>query len=364
MNTRGITGVLLAIIATFFLGVILLQLKVVLLPFAVALLLSIIFKPIVTGLRSRRVPTAVSLVVVFVTFVAILVLIGWTVYASTAVMLDGLPRYEMQAGRLVEEAEQRFLGLAETMGVDTRGFTWAEAVDVDALATVATSSVGSFLGFVGFVFLVVIFMLFILASSGDLERKVRRYLPVREADRMARIVSNVDRQVRKYLVTKTLVSLGTGFFSWLVLALVGVDFAAVWGLLAFVLNFIPNFGSLVAVAAPVLLAALQFESLGVALLVLGLLFVVQNVWANLIEPRLMGFQLNLSPLLIVVCLIFWGWLWGVWGMVLAVPLTATIKILFENVDDLRPLAYLMGAFVEETEERPSEAPSTGGAEGV
>ncbi len=350
MKNYNVVSVFLGVIAVFFLGVVLLELRSVLLPFALALLLSIIFKPIVQHLRDRRVPTALALVVVLLAFFLVIFLVGWTLYTSTMTMAGELPGYEERIGRLFDGAERFIVERAASLNLDVAEIAWGDAVDVAALGSTLTSGVGSFLSFMGSMFLVLLFMMFILAGSGDLAFKVRRAFPAAHADRIARVVSNVDAQVRRYLVTKTLVSLGTGFLTWLVLVIVGVDFPLVWGFVAFVLNYIPNLGSLIAVLFPVVLSALQFESLGIALLVLGLLMACQTVMGNVVEPRMMGFTLNLSPLLILVSLIFWGWLWGAWGMVLAVPLTSAIKILFENLEPLRPLSMLMSQWTPESQE--------------
>jgi predicted PurR-regulated permease PerM len=341
MKNYNLIGVLLGVIAVFFVGVVLLELRSVLIPFVVALLLSIIFKPIVQHLRQRRLPTAVALVAVLLTFFLVVFLVGWTLYTSTATMAGELPRYEERIGRMFDNMERFIDERAAAMNIDVGEISLEDTVDVTAVRAALTSGVGSFLSFMGSMFLVLLFMMFILAGSGDLAEKVRHAFPADHADRIARVIANVDSQVRRYLVTKTVVSLGTGILSFLVLLILGVDFPLVWGFLAFVLNYIPNLGSIVAVMFPVFLSALQFESFGIGILVLGLLVSCQTLMANIVEPRMMGFSLNLSPLLILVSLIFWGWLWGTWGMVLAVPLTSAIKILFENVEPLHPLSVLM-----------------------
>ena len=147
--------------------------------------------------------------------------------------------------------------------------------------------------------------------------------------------------MRQYLIAKTLISLATGGVTTGILYIFGVDFALLWGFLTFLLNFIPNFGSIVAGIFPVVLARLQFDSASTALILLVLLVTTQMVMGNVIEPKLLEFSLDLSPLLVLVALIFWGWLWGVWGMILAVPMMSILKIIFENFDTLRPIGLLM-----------------------
>ncbi|MCY4159236.1 MAG: AI-2E family transporter, partial [Bacteroidetes bacterium] len=163
------------------------------------------------------------------------------------------------------------------------------------------------------------------------------------AARITSVTDNISQQVRQYLVAKTLVSLGTGLLIFFVLWILRVDYPVFWGFLAFLLNYIPNIGSFIAVLLPFGFALLQFDTLTIPIIAALLMWLIQMIMGNVVDPRLMAFSLNLSPLLVIVSLIFWGWLWGVAGMILAVPLTATLKIFFENIDSLRPIAVLMGS---------------------
>ena len=156
-------------------------------------------------------------------------------------------------------------------------------------------------------------MLFILAESGQFSVRVRKAFPSSQASQIAAVLGNIDDQVRQYLMTKTLISGGTGVLTSLILWILGVDFALLWGFMAFLLNFIPNIGSVIATLLPFSLSLLQFESLTVPVLVLILLGTVQITMGNVVEPKVMAFSLNLSALVILVSLIFWGWLWASGG---------------------------------------------------
>ena len=140
----------------------------------------------------------------------------------------------------------------------------------------------------------------------------------------------------------TLTSLVTGILVGLWTAVIGLDFAVVWGLLAFLLNYIPNIGSIVAAIPAVLLGLIQ-GGVGYALLVAVGFVVVNVVIGNFIDPYLMGRTLGLSTLVVFLSLVFWGWMWGIPGMLLSVPLTAAIKIAFEQIDATRPFAVMMAA---------------------
>lgn len=340
---QGIVSFLLGLIAAFFVGITLLELRSVLVPFSVALLLSFIFQPIVLYLKARRIPMAIALVVVFVVLAAAATIIGYVVYSSAQSLATAADRYLPRIQTVIADIEALLQSAAAVMGLDEGRLDLSQVVDPSIVSTLLQSGIGEAFTFAGNTFLVLLFMLFILAGSGELVVKVRRAYPESIAARIASVTDNISQQVRQYLVAKTLVSVGTGLLIFLVLWILGVDYSIFWGFLAFVLNYIPNIGSFVAVILPFGFALLQFDTLTIPIIAALLMWLIQMVMGNVVDPRLMAFSLNLSPLLVIVSLIFWGWLWGVAGMILAVPLTATIKIFFENIDSLRPIAVLMGS---------------------
>lgn len=345
MRYSRLIALLLGIIVIALLGYIMQEMKSVLLPFVIAVFFSIIFQPIMTFLRAKKVPTAVSLLVVMITLGLVLILLAMIFFSSAEAFVEAQPRYEAKAQALTADAIVLLEGVAAQLGVSLQETNAADFVNVSTVTRLLSSWAGNFVSFLGNAFLVVLFMLFILAGSGQLTSKVRQAFEHDSAQRIARIVANITQQVRQYLITKTLVSFGTGFLTFLVLWIFGVDFALLWGFLAFLLNFIPNVGSLVAVAFPVVLSTLQFDTLVIPIVVLIILMVIQLIFGNVVEPRMMAFSLNLSPLLVLVSLIFWGYLWGLWGMVLSVPFTAMLKIMFENIRPLHPISVLMSGNV-------------------
>ena len=349
MKNNNLLTIILGVIAVFIFGVVLLELKVVLLPFAISLLLAIIFKPVVLSLKKRRLPMAISLFGVLLVFFLVLFLLGWVVFSSTETLVETLPSYEAKVSAFLLTIQANVLALAERFEIQVTDFRWTDAVSFSSITSVLTTGVGSFITFLTTTFLILLFMLFILAGAGDLAGKVRFAFPEKHAARIGDVITGIDTKVRQYLVTKTLISLGTGLMTFFFLLILDVDFPLIWGLLAFVLNYIPNIGSVIAVLFPFFLSLLQFDSLTVPLLVLLLLGGIQMVMGNVVEPRIMAFRLNLSPLLVLVSLIFWGWLWGLLGMMLAVPLTATVKIIAENLEPLKPLSVLMSGVMDAAE---------------
>jgi predicted PurR-regulated permease PerM len=175
-------------------------------------------------------------------------------------------------------------------------------------------------------------------------------------------LANFDQvigEVKHYLSLKTLTSLATGVAIAVWLAAMGVDYALLWGLLAFMLNFVPNIGSIIAAIPAVLLALIQL-GLGSAVFAAIAFLVVNVVIGVVIEPRLMGYRMGLSTLVVFLSLIFWGWVLGPIGMLLSVPLTMTVKIVLQSNESTRWMAILLGSqgSVEVTSKTPSEEPKT------
>ncbi len=176
------------------------------------------------------------------------------------------------------------------------------------------------------------------------QSKIERAFPDSQGETVNRVTVSIASQISRYLYIKLMLSLLTGALVWGVLRVMGVDFPITWAVLAFLLNFIPTVGSIVATVPPVLLALVQFyPNLWMAGAVLLVLALIQQVIGNFVEPKLMGENLNLSPVVILLSLVFWGWLWGITGALLSVPIAAAIKIVCENIEMLQPISVLMGS---------------------
>ncbi len=197
--------------------------------------------------------------------------------------------------------------------------------------------------------LIVIFMLF---EAATFRFKMRMAFTGAEADER---FSRVMHEIQHYIGIKTVVSAATGLLIGVWVGVLGVDFAIFWGLVAFVLNFIPNLGSIIAAVPTTLLAMVQI-GVGRGLLVAFGYLVVNMVIGNFIEPHLMGRRLGLSTLVVVLSLVFWGWVWGPIGMLLSVPLTMVVKIMLENTEEFRWVAVLLG----DSREAERLAPVSGG----
>ena len=192
------------------------------------------------------------------------------------------------------------------------------------------------------IFIIIFYVSFLLLERATIRKKIEALVrdPVREKN-IAMTLDEIEHKIRKYISIKIFISLITAGFSYLVMAYLGIDFAAFWAVLLFLLNFIPYVGSIIAVAFPVLLTLLQFGSFTIFFVSLGLLVTVQMIASNVIEPKVMGQSLNLSPLMILLALAAWGSIWGILGMIICVPIMVIAMIVFAQFDQTRAWAIVM-----------------------
>lgn len=305
-----------------------------LLPFVLALFLAIISLPLVSFLERRRLPRTLAVLVTVLADFAVLVGVVLLVAGQFNAFTAAWPRYQARLGDIADTA-QRWLA---SYSLDFEPVPLHQLFNPAQVVDLVSSTLRGVAGVVSKVVLVLLFMIFILLETHRVQDKL-----------CAAFGSKIDlttlsialRDIQRYLGIKTGISLVTGLVIWLWVSVAGVDFAVLWGLLAFLLNYIPNLGSILAAIPAVLLAALQ-QGPGTALFVCAGFLLVNLALGNFLEPSLMGRRFGLSTLVVFLSLVFWGWVWGPVGMLLSVPLTMTLKIGLEAHEDLRWLAILLG----------------------
>ncbi len=327
----------LIVIVVFLSGVVLRLAKPVLFPFFLAIFLSFILYPVLDFLTKIKIPRFISIVFILLFTFFILYLLGTLFYSTGKTFTAEFPKYGEKMSQILSSAFEKLkLPQLRIEAVD-----WVKDIDLNRAGKIIGSSIGPFFSFISNLFLVLLFLVFILAGRGSIKKKINKYLDEKRANQANKVINNIDGQVQRYLAIKTIVSFFTGVFVLIVLLFFGVDFAIIFGFLTFILNYIPNIGSFIATALPVTIAIFQFETLWPAFWILIILITIQMVMANVVEPRLMGHGLGLSPLVVIFFLFFWGWLWGLPGMILAVPMAAIIKIACDNIPGLEPVAAFM-----------------------
>jgi predicted PurR-regulated permease PerM len=341
MRDTQLMVIFLAALTFFAVGFLLHQLASILLPLVVAFFLSMLFSPLVGALRRRKVPAAVAILIVLLLVSAALFGFSSIVYSSAKSFKAALPRYQSRLATLQTNLTNRVSTSFPRVAAQIRSVNWDQAVDVSSVTGYLATGLGSFLAILDELVLVVLYLVFLLIGHESFPHKLNKAFAEEQAGRLGEVMHNIEHQVRKYLMMKTVVNLMNATLVTILLSLCGVDFPLVWGFLTFLAHFIPQIGAIVSVGLPAIFMFIQFDSPGWALLVSALNGAVQFTIGNVVEPRMMGTSLDLSPLLVLLSLIFWGWLWGPWGMVLAVPITSMIKIICENIQPLRPVAILM-----------------------
>ncbi len=259
-------------------------------------------------------------------------------------VIEAAPAYQANINRLISETFSRF-------GVDEPPALMAliSEINIGALLRGMASALGGLLGNTG---LVLVYLLFLFLEQRFFRTKLEAIFPrPEERDNMLEMLADIDRDVATYIGIKTMVSAMTAAVSWIIMAAIGLDFAGFWAVLIFVLNFIPNVGSLIATVLPALLALLQFETLTPFLVVVIGVGATQVVVGNILEPNLMSRSLNISPLVVLLSLVLWGSIWGIPGMFLCVPITVVMMIVLYHFDSARWIALALSKNGQVTPDR-------------
>lgn len=309
-------------------------------PFLLSLFISIIAAAPLEWLKKRgwSVPLAVGLVLLVITVQGVLLsaLIGTTMQQFS----ESLPTFQASLRELTSVVLKWFT--EHGLDISTSGI--ADALDPAAVMGFANNLVARLGLVLSNVMLIMFTVMFILLEASTIPEKFKAIHSERSELVQARI-ADIIQSTKQYISIKALMSLATGLLIWAGTALAGIEFAVLWGFLAFLLNFIPNVGSIIAAIPTVLLALVQLGPMS-ALLVIIIYLAVNTVIGNYLEPRLMGKKVGLSTLVVFLSLVFWGWLLGPVGMLLSVPLTMVVKFAAMSSDDTRWFAIMLGSEVE------------------
>jgi len=342
--------------------------KTIALPLLLAVFLSILSAPLLKWLCARGIPKAVAVVATVLANVTVMAFFLLLIGGSINDFARDVPRYQ----QIVETRAEQWLDWLDRMGIDTSEYSWlredssfseelmsgpADAegapeasprptrgaarpegfINLSSILDVIGTTLRGIASILSMTLLVFLLMVFILVEAARLPRKLERAFGWRD-ETMERFAVEIQR----YLVIKTVVSLATGVLVGAGMVVLGVDYPLLWGLTAFVFNYVPSVGSIVASVPPILLTLID-GGLGRALLVMLVYLAVNVTLGNFVEPHLMGRRFGISTLVVILSLIFWGWLWGPVGMLLSVPLTMIVKIMLENTEDFRWVAVLIGS---------------------
>jgi AI-2 transport protein TqsA len=321
------------------------------LPVLLAFFVATVSFPITCVLRKRGVPR--SLAVLFTVlfdfaFIAGIILLGFTLVSDLQRKWD--MRYATQLTEQVRSGSESLAAQLERWGVaDARekiqmavenNLSNLQEIRFEKIWDVSTGVLSQVVGFFGASVVVVILTIFMLSEARMFGRRLEAISQARGPN-IARMLS-ATRDIQRYLAIKTAISLATGLLAGLLCWVAGLDFYVLWGILAFALNYIPVIGSLVAGVPPVVLALL-IAGVPNALLVAGGYLLINNLLGNFLEPLLVGRRFGISTLVVVISVLFWGWVWGPLGMLLAVPLTMMLKVVLDGSEEFRWIAVAISA---------------------
>ncbi|MDR1626795.1 MAG: AI-2E family transporter [Spirochaetia bacterium] len=335
-KTWRISAVFLGVLAVLSVLAVLHLTAGVVLPLVTAVLVSFVASPVVSVLhRKLKVPRPAAIILVMLLVVSVMFLIGLFFYSSVQSLYRALPKYSDKFAGILNDLLTRFNLPVEYF----EDFSWHRT-----LSSFVFSFSLRFMDFLQGLILMVLFLAFLLFERSQFRPKVRRAFETQTARKIFAIYTHIASQIGRYLSVKLLISVATGSGVWFTLVVVGVEFAFLWGVITFFFNFMPNIGAIIVTFFIEVFAVLQFyPSLVEPAIALAALLVVQQILGNVVEPTLLGGRLNLSPVVIILSLVIWGWIWGFMGMFLAVPLIVAIKIVMENIPFLHPVAILMGS---------------------
>jgi AI-2 transport protein TqsA len=310
--------------------------KAIIVPFLLAAFISISGAPILFWLKRRKVPTWLALLIVMCGILIVLLLIASLVGSSVNDFSSKLPLYEMR----LRGQTNAVIDWLDRIGVDIDRLELNKIFNSAAVMKLVVNMLNELGGVLTNGLLILITVIFMLLEASGVPVKLRSIFQDPEAS-LGHLKHFADTVVR-YIGIKTVISFVTGAFVAVFLTILGIDYPLLWGLLAFILNYIPNIGSIMAAVPAILLTIIQL-GLGRALVVAIGYVVINMVMGNAIEPRLMGRRLGLSTLVVFLSLIFWGWILGPVGMLLSVPLTMTVKIALDTSEDTRWISVLLGS---------------------
>jgi len=315
--------------------------KSILMPLVLATICWFIIKEILfilnkIQIKGKTIPLFLQNCLAFLVVIGTFFIVGSVLMNNAENLQDNIPTYQENLSDFIEKSP---------LPIRLDSNAWMEnLLQQFDLSNILKETVSSVSALFSNAILIVLYLLFILLESGSFKNKIAKIYPNKEEnDSVDAILNAINNSMGSYLSLKTLTSFTTGFLSFIVLEIVGVDFAFFWAFLIFLLNFIPTIGSMIATLFPVLLALLQFGTWVQPVIVLSAVGGIQVLVGNIIEPRLMGNSLNVSPLVVLISLAFWGWLWGVIGMIISVPITIMIIIICAQFEDLKWIGILLSS---------------------
>ena len=300
--------------------------------------------PLVTALEKAKFPSWLATIIAVLVIIVVVLFFVWFVFFSVDMLIQKVPSYASRINDLdviLKNMARRWVDIPD--GESFLSFLkidWVGSIIMPTLRSVSSSAIG----ILSNVLIIILMTVFLLGERHMVIPKMMNFISARDEDKISIIWDRIVKQVSRYISIKVFISIVTGGIFYVIAIIIGLDFALLWGVMAVVLNFIPTIGSIIITALMILMAVIQFApAIGPILFVAIGTILTQNIIGNFLDPRLSGNSLNLSPFVILAALGIFGYVWGVVGMFLAVPLLSVLQIICANIDAARPLAMLISS---------------------
>ena len=339
-------------------------LETVLKPFFIAMGIYFILKPGADWLSKNNFPVLLSYLTTLLLFILILISTAFFAWTQASALIEDEERQEEYneklnnkwkklknapiVGPAIKESIKEDTG---TVGGDLESIGIGSGGTATGIVTAVVSEVGTF---VTTSITVLFFLIFIIFEAHLLPGRIERAWPDGASERVAIIQTQIEEGINTYFIVKTGCGIGSAIIAAIIMAMFGIDLWFVWAVMTFILNYVPYIGSLIATIPPLILGLILLTPTGLLILTI-LLLVNQQVWGNYIETKWAGRALDLSPVVLLLITAFSFWLWGILGMILAVPLFAIVKIVLENIEETRPIAIMLSERAPTLEEAWQDA---------
>ena len=339
-------------------------LETVLKPFFIAMGIYFVLKPGADWLSKNNFPVLLSYLTTLLLFILILISTAFFAWTQASDLIDDEDRQEEYneklnkkwkalknapiVGPAIKESIKEDTG---TLGGDLESLGIGSGGSATDLITAVVAEVGTF---VTTSITVLFFLIFIIFEAHLLPGRIERAWPDGASERVAIIQTQIEEGINTYFIVKTGCGIGSAVIAGIIMAIYGIDLWFVWAVMTFILNYVPYIGSLIATIPPLILGLILLTPTGLLTLTI-LLLVNQQVWGNYIETKWAGRALDLSPVVLLLITAFSFWLWGILGMILAIPMFAIVKIVLENIEETRPIAIMLSERAPTLEEAWQDA---------
>lgn len=319
------------------------ELRNIFIPLTVAFMLYFALQPINNYFKNKKIPSSLILIIDLVLIISGLYLVFQILFTSYSQFSTNINFYVHKLDRFLATTIRK---------IHIKGFTYKETVSSIDWKVIVENMLASTFTVLDYLFFIFFFFIFIFSGGDKILQTIKEYtLANRKAEEYDEAkenyrdtLQNVTTQIQNYMFTKLLNNFFAGLTVATALYFLDIEYAVVWGIMLFLFEFVPTIGSILSLVFPVLMSLIQYESLGYTALILLILIGIQALFFSFIEPKIMGNKLGLNPLIILLSLLLWSYIWGVPGMVLSVPITASLKIIFDysNSRTLNFVAKIMG----------------------